>query len=103
MTKTEAIDRMGKASARIGNANPITAFIIAGLVVVSWMFRTIVHLCIGFGAMSMLHLSLWWGFPVALLSGMTLGRAYEWARRDARVRDYEQAADLAEKQARGEK
>lgn len=99
MTKTEATARYTAASARISAVSPKTMVVISVGVLAASAFRAIVHLCIGFGAASLAHVSAWWGLPVALLSAQTIGRLWKWLRRDAFVLGMEKAADDVEKRA----
>ena len=89
MTRTEATRRQAVA---MGAADPMAALGYVAVLMFAFAFRCAVHLCIGFGTASLLSVSAWWGLPVALLSGQTLGRLREWWRRDAEVEAIETMA-----------
>ena len=99
MTRDEAMARTNAATDRIRKADPFTLIVVSAVVFASYLFRGAVHVCIGFGSASMAGVSMWWGFPMALLSGATLGRLLAFARRTSRVRGFEAAADDAEARA----
>lgn len=63
----------------------------------AWVFRTFLHVSIGFGVCVQTEISMWFGLPIALLSANTVGRFVEWWRRDAMVKAIEDYATTAEK------
>lgn len=103
MTRSDAAARCKVAIQRIHKANPAMALLVVGVWFAAWAARGTLWTCIGFGAASLAGISAWWGIPIAVLIGQTLGRAWAWWRREGRVRDIEAAADDAERQARGER
>jgi len=98
MNRATATLRTAAAIQRLG-VSPVAVVVYSAVSVGAWIVRFIVHVCIGFGLASLASISAWWGVPFALVSGQTLGRVWEWARRDARVRALEAMAEQAEKDA----
>ncbi len=99
MNATESKARYAAASKRILDVSPETMIGLSVALFGAMFFRAAVHLCIGFGTASLVHISAWWGLPVALLSAQTIGRAWLWWRREAVILAIEKAADDAEKRA----
>lgn len=99
MNRAEYSARWTAASERVAKASTAQGCMVAVALVAALVLRAFFHLCVGFGGVAMADLSVWWGFPLALVSGQTLGRVWSWWRRDARIADIEAAADIAEKQA----
>lgn len=96
MTRTEAAARTTAASKRLMEANPIAGLIYVGLEMAGTFVAAVVHSSIGVGLMVSCGWSVWFGPLAAIVSAQTLGRAWNWIRRDARVRGIEAAADHAE-------
>lgn len=99
MNRAEATARSAAAVKRITAASPGGMAVVVAIGVGAWAVRFCIHLCIGFGTASVADVSAWWGLPFALVSAQTLGRLWAWARRGKRVRDLEEAADVAEREA----
>lgn len=99
MTAAEAATRHDAALQRLVVASPVSVLVYtAGRIALSFL-RAIVHLCVGFGVASAASIPAWWGIPAALMSALTLGKAWSWWHRDARVLRLEAMADEVERQA----
>lgn len=96
MTESEAVVRSNAAAQRLKEADPALLVGYALTILVVDMFWAVIHLCIGFGTVTVLGLSMWWGLPLAWLSMRTLGWARRRIRREAKVLKLERLAEAVE-------
>ena len=96
MRAAEASARRAAAVQRLAKSEPVTVFVYTAAAALTFLFRGACHVCLAFGIVSTAGISLWWGPPLALLLATTLGRLWEWLRRDRVVKALETMADAAD-------
>lgn len=99
MTRLEAETRTTAACRRISATNPYAMPMVWVVSMAAWGIRAGLHCSMALAVCSMAGLSYWLAPGLAILSGQTIGRAWEFAGRGRRVRNLESLADSLERTA----
>ena len=99
MTRLEAETRTAAASKRIAAANPLAMPVVLAWAIAAWCVRGMIHCSMALAVCSMAGWSYWLSRALAVLSGQTIGRVWEFAVRGRRVRALESLADSLERTA----